>query len=224
MTVAIRALSFDLDDTLWNIWPCIERAEAKLHDWLLAGYPRIAAQFDALALRRLCSDEAVRDPAIAHDRSLIRRRGLTRAAELAGYAEFALDEAFEVFFAARNQVEFFADALPVLERLRKRYRLFALSNGNADLHRCGVAHWFDGHVNAQSAGAPKPDARIFAELVRVAGVAPRQILHVGDDPHADVVGARQARLAAVWVRRHAQAWPRELGEPPRTISALHELD
>mgnify|MGYP000626705443 CR=1 FL=1 len=49
----------------------------------------IAAQFDALALRRLCNAEAGRDPAIAHDRSLIRRRGLTLRGALRGAAHAA---------------------------------------------------------------------------------------------------------------------------------------
>mgnify|MGYP003353772201 CR=1 FL=1 len=31
-----RALTLDLDDTLWPVWPAIERAEAVLHDWLKA--------------------------------------------------------------------------------------------------------------------------------------------------------------------------------------------
>ena len=56
----------------------------------------------------------------------------------AGYAESACEEALEVFLAARNRVEFFDDVRPALERLRARYRLFALSNGNADLERCGI--------------------------------------------------------------------------------------
>lgn len=224
MTVAIRALSFDLDDTLWNIWPCIERAEAKLHDWLLAGYPRIAAQFDALALRRLCSDEATRDPAIAHDRSLIRRRGLTRAAELAGYAEFALDEAFEVFFAARNQVEFFADALPVLERLAARYPVVALSNGNADLDRIGIAHLFAFHLSAAIVGTQKPHPAMFEQAVARLGLPPAAILHVGDDPEHDVEGARAAGLRAVWVRRDGRDWPHGLAPPEFVIHDLHELE
>jgi HAD superfamily hydrolase (TIGR01549 family) len=62
------------------------------------------------------------------------------------------------------------DVRPALERLRSKYRLFAVSNGNADLYRCGIADLFEGHVTASAAGAAKPDARIFAHLLRDAGV------------------------------------------------------
>lgn len=224
MPEAIRALSFDLDDTLWDIWPCIERAEARLHDWLLAGYPRIAEQFDALALRRLCSAEVERDPAIAHDRSLIRRRGLARAAEHAGYAGFALDEAFEVFFAARNQVEFFADALPVLERLAVQYPLVALSNGNADLGRIGIAHLFAFHLSSAMVGTQKPHPAMFEQAVARLGLPPAAILHIGDDPEHDVEGARAAGLRAVWVRRGARDWPDGLAPPEFVVDDLHGLE
>ncbi len=53
-----------------------------------------------------------------------------------------------------------------LRRLSERYRLFALSNGNADLQRCGIAQWFEGHITAISAGAAKPDVRIFTSIAR----------------------------------------------------------
>ncbi len=86
-----------------------------------------------------------------------------------------------------------------------RYRLFAVSNGNADLQRCGVADLFDGHVSAIAAGAAKPDARIFAALRRMAGVSAAEVLHVGDDPIADVVGAMRAGMQAVWLNRESRA-------------------
>ncbi len=74
---------------------------------------------------------------------------------------------------ARNRVEFYDDVRPSLLRLRSRYRLFAVSNGNADLERCGIADLFAGHVTARAAGAAKPDARIFAALLELAGVEAR---------------------------------------------------
>jgi len=128
-----------------------------------------------------------------------------------------------VFFTARNRVEFYDDVRPSLIRLRSRYRLFALSNGNADLQRCGIADLFAGHVTASAAGAAKPDARIFARLAALAGVEAHQVLHIGDDPEADVVGAMQAGMQAVWLNRDAREWPKELAAPPRTISTLAEI-
>ena len=39
----IAAISLDLDDTLWPIWPTIERAERVLHEWLLREAPKTAS-------------------------------------------------------------------------------------------------------------------------------------------------------------------------------------
>ena len=91
------------------------------------------------------------------------------------------DEAFEVFFAARNRVEFYDDVRPSLLRLHSRYRLFALSNGNADLQRCGIGDLFTGHVTASAAGAAKPDARIFARQPRERKSTVRRISAVSAD-------------------------------------------
>jgi FMN hydrolase / 5-amino-6-(5-phospho-D-ribitylamino)uracil phosphatase len=107
--------------------------------------------------------------------------------------------------------------------LASRYRLYALSNGNADLQRCGIAHLFDGHVTAIGAGAAKPDAKIFARLLQESGVAAGEVWHIGDDPHADVVGATQAGMHAVWINRDAKVWPQEFDPPARTISTLAEI-
>jgi len=128
-----------------------------------------------------------------------------------------------VFLRERNRVEFYPDVQPALARLRERHRLFALSNGNADLDRCGIGHCFSGHVTARSAGAAKPDARIFAELTRIARVPAADILHVGDDPLADVVGATKAGMQAVWINREGREWPPQYGARPPTVRTLTEL-
>jgi putative hydrolase of the HAD superfamily len=57
----------------------------------------------------------------------------------------------------------------------------------------------------------------------MAGVEAHQVLHIGDDPWADVAGATQAGMQAVWLNRDAREWPKELAAPPRTISTLAEI-
>jgi FMN hydrolase / 5-amino-6-(5-phospho-D-ribitylamino)uracil phosphatase len=220
---ATRVISLDLDDTLWPVAPVIAAAEAALHEWLQERYPRAMHGHNINTMRALRAKIAAQFPEQSHDLTYLRRRALAAQFIGAGYAESACDEALEVFLAARNRVEFFDDVRPALERLRTRYRLFALSNGNADLKRCGLDAFFDGHVSAIAAGAAKPDARIFAALRDMAGVPADQILHVGDDPITDVVGARQAGMQTVWLNRDARSWPVALAPPARTITTLAEI-
>ncbi len=218
-----RVISLDLDDTLWPVGPVIAAAETALLDWLTQRYPRAVRGHTLDSMRALRARIAAQFPEQSHDLSFLRRHALGMQLTAAGYAESACEEAFEVFLAARNRVEFFTDVRPALERLRTRYRLYALSNGNADLDRCGIGRLFDGHVTAIAAGAAKPDARIFAALRDMAGVPAEEILHVGDDPITDVVGARQAGMQVVWLNRDARRWPVALAPPARTITTLGEI-
>jgi len=216
-------LSFDLDDTLWPVGPVIAAAEIALLSWLRARYPRTVIGHDIESMRTLRAAVAERFPERGHDLTFLRHRALKDLFGAAGHAESLADEALEVFFAARNRVEFYDDVRPSLIRLRSRYRLFALSNGNADLRRCGIADLFAGHVTASAAGAAKPDVRIYAALLEMAGVEAHQVLHIGDDPLADVVGAMQAGMQAAWLNRDSRPWPKDLAAPPRTISTLAEI-
>jgi len=220
---APQVISLDLDDTLWPVAPVIAAAEQVLFDWLLRRYPQAAAGHSVESMRSLRANVAAQFPERSHDLSFLRRRALAAQFGAAGYEEALSEEAMDVFLAERNRVEFYADVRPSLERLRGRYRLFAVSNGNADLQRCGIGDLFEGHVTAAAAGAAKPDARIFSALQRLAGVSAAQVLHVGDDPLADVVGARRAGMQAVWLNRESRRWPGEFAPPVRTISTLAEI-
>ena len=221
--IAPLVLSFDLDDTLWPVGPVIRAAEIELLSWLRARYPQTVSGHDIESMRALRAAVATRFPDHGHDLTFLRHRLLKDLFAAAGHAESLADDALEVFFNARNRVEFYDDVRPSLIRLHSRYRLFALSNGNADLKRCGLADLFAGHITASAAGAAKPDARIFARLAAAAGVEAHQILHIGDDPLADVVGATQAGMQAVWLNRDAREWPEQFAAPARTISTLAEI-
>ena len=216
-------LSFDLDDTLWPVGPVIAAAERQLLSWLRERHPEVVSGHDLESLRALRDGVARRFPERSHDLTFLRHRALKDLFGGAGHAESLADAALEVFFSARNRVEFYDDVRPALSRLHARYRLFAISNGNADLHRCGIGDLFAGHVTAIAAGAAKPDARIYAALLEMAGVEAAQVLHIGDDPLADVIGATRAGMQAVWLNRDGREWPAAFAAPPRTVSTLAEI-
>ncbi|HEX3949399.1 MAG TPA: HAD family hydrolase [Steroidobacteraceae bacterium] len=216
-------LSFDLDDTLWAVEPVILAAEGAMLAWLKERHPELMREHDRESLRAMRVRLAQRYPERSHDMTFLRHRALAEMFTNGGHDASHADEAFEVFFAARNRVKLYDEVAPSLERLSARYRLFALSNGNADLRRCGIAHWFEGHITAISAGAAKPDARIFKCLLDQAGVAAAQVLHIGDDPQLDVIGATQAGMHAAWLNRDAKTWPGHLPPPARTIRTLAEI-
>ncbi len=205
--IMISALTFDLDDTLWDTPPVIRRAEAVTHAWLARQWPAVARHFDVAGLAALRRQVAEEDPDRAHDLTLMRFRTYRRAAEAAGYPPEAVARgAFAVFYRERNRVELFPDVLPVLEPLARRLPLAAVSNGNADIQAVGLGHVFRLAVSAREVGRPKPDPLIWKEACRRLGVMPRTVVHVGDHPEHDVAGARAAGLRTVWLNRRGVAW------------------
>lgn len=219
----VRVVSFDLDDTLWPVAPVIMRAEQAMRRFLVERYPRVTDQFDLDAMRAVRVRAALEHPEMRHDFTFLRLAALRFHAAAAGYPEAMAEEAFAVFFAARNQVELYEDVRPALARLGERFDLYTVSNGNADLATVGIVDFFRDCITARDAGALKPDRRIYARLIAVAGVAPEQILHVGDDPEADVAGARDAGIQAAWINRAGSAWPREGAIPGVAVRNLEDL-
>jgi FMN hydrolase / 5-amino-6-(5-phospho-D-ribitylamino)uracil phosphatase len=219
----IKAISFDLDDTLWPIWPTIERAEKALHDWLTERAPMTAALFsNAAALRDIRSEMSLVRPDLKHDMSALRRESIRLALYRAGDNPLLADEAFEVFFAERQRVELFDDALPALEFLSARFPLVAITNGNADLQRVGLAHFFRAAISAREFGVGKPDPRIFHAAAGAVEVTPEFVLHVGDDATLDAFGALNAGMQAAWLNRGDSAWPHP-DEPHVMLGHLAEL-
>ena len=220
---AVRAICFDLDNTLWEIEPVLMRAERILTDWLEARYPRIPERFSAAEILEVRASLLREQPHRAHDLSWLRRETIARLGEAVGYERDMAEEAFAFWHAARNQVEPFADVLPALETLKRRFRLATLTNGNADLGVIGLAHHFEVTLNAAALGCAKPDVRAYTQLADRLTLDPSEILFVGDEPHADVVGPRAAGMQTVWVNRGGVVWPDALPAPDACIRSLDEL-
>lgn len=220
----IRAITLDLDDTLWPIWPTIARAEAVLQAWLDERAPATAALGrDKNALRELRNQMSALRPDLAHDLSALRRESIRLLLQRAGEDTALAEPAFEVFFAERHRVDLYEDALPALEFLASRFPVVALSNGNADVHRVGIGAHFHAAFSAQRFGVGKPEARFFHAAADAAGVAPQAVLHIGDDAHLDGVGALNAGMQLAWVNREGHAWAHAPLAPHITVSDLHAL-
>ena len=212
--VQIRALTLDLDDTLWPVLPALERADQAVDDWLQQHHPAVARAWPIEAMRELRARVASERLDLAHDFTTQRQLTLQHAFASCGIDTAPIDVLWEIYFAARNSVELYPDSLPALQRITARWPVASLTNGNADLERIGIHTHFAHHVSARDSGVAKPDARIFEATAELLGVAPGEILHVGDDPHMDVVGARDAGLHTAWINRDRKPWPADLGPAP----------
>ena len=185
----VRAVAFDLDNTLWDVEPVLARAEARLLEWLHEHCPRIPQQ-------------------------------VSQADMATARAQLAREQPH---LAARCEVEILPDVRPALARLRHRFRLASLSNGNADLARIGLDSAFSVSLNARQIGAGKPDRRCFERLAQELAVMPREILYVGDDPWLDVHAAREAGCRSAWMNRRAGLWPAEIAPADVSVRECGEL-
>lgn len=220
----LKAITLDLDDTLWPIWPTIDRAEVLLLQWLAQHAPAAAQRFDTPQAWRALRVQVEREmPKLALDLHALRIASIRRGLQMAGEDEALAQPAFDVFFAARQQVQLFDDVLPALEFLAARWPIVAVTNGNADVHAIGIGHFFQTTFNVQRTGFAKPDVRIFEAAWTALGVQPHEVLHVGDDAKLDAVAARHAGMCAVWLNRADLDWP-EPGQPaPVTVASLTQL-
>lgn len=219
----VRAICFDLDNTLWDVWPVIMRAEQRMYDFLAQRYPRVVASMTLEMMRTAREQTAAAHPQMRHDFTFLRKQTLREHAREFGYAEAMVEEAFDAFIQARNEVDLYDDVLPALEQLRGRYRLFTASNGNADLAKIGLAHFFERTVAARHVGALKPDPAIFHKVIEGTDLQAPEVVYVGDDPHLDVEGARGAGMQAIWIDRQGVQWPAEIAPPAHTIRSLADL-
>jgi HAD superfamily hydrolase (TIGR01509 family) len=216
----VIAVVFDADETVIDLRPAVTGALAAVLDEMR----RTTAAAAEISLADVESDwGAVFGEHAAEPVGVIRRAALRRSLARAGL-EDQLDRFAELFFARRFALSRpFDDVLPTLATLRPRYRLGLASNGNSRAERCGLPGAFAFEVYAHVNGVPKkPAPAFFATVAARAGATPDSIVHVGDSPDHDVVGAQAAGLRAVWLNRAGRPRPDGL-RPDAEIRSLREL-
>lgn len=223
MKTPIKAVLFDLDDTLWPIIPVLERAENLLHDWLTVHAPAVAERYtiDMLRARRQALMQA--EPRYRIDLWGLRHATLCEAFRQVGADITKVEQAMAVFSTARNAVTPFEDVVPGLTRLNARLAVGSISNGFADLQAIGIAHHFQTSIAAHRFGSAKPDPQIFHAACAALEIQPQQAVYVGDDLMLDVQGAQNAGLRGVWMNRFDRRLPADI-RPDAVCTTLHELD
>lgn len=238
MNFPVRAITLDLDDTLWPFAPIGARIEQSLHAWFLDHSPATAERFPLLdgispGMRALREQVHEDHPQLHHDLSALRRLTIERALRETGGDPTLAEAAHALFHRERNRVDFYPDARDALERIAARLPVVAVSNGNADLVAIGIAHLFAGQRSALAHGTPKPDPGIFLAACALVDCTPDEVLHVGDDAALDVVGAARAGLRTCWIHRGDKAaegrpgddgvWPAHEPAPDLRFDSLAAL-
>ncbi len=233
----LKLLTIDLDDTLWPCDPPIRLAEARLLAWLGAVAPNLAQTQGPTGLRAHRLGLMGERPDLAHDVTALRRESLRLLLAEFGHREDLADEGMALFLETRNRVEPYPEVAAALGALAERYCLVSVTNGwpgalpappacppslggNSDLDRAPLRGLFHHSLTAGAVGAAKPDPAMFHRALELAGVAPAEALHLGDDPALDVSPAQALGLRAVWVNRFDRVWPAHLVPPDLEVTDL----
>ena len=206
----IKLITFDLDDTFWDIKSTIVNAEINSRKWI---EDRIKRKIewgtidDFLKIR----NELIKDnPALNYDLGLLRKKIISYHTQKYFRNQKDLDEfieeAFMFFLEERHKVEFFDDVITVLEKLSSKYKLGVLTNGNADIKKLGIDHMFEFSLSSVDVKSNKPDQGHFVKAKELSQISFQNTLHVGDHPVNDVYGARELGINVMWFNLNNLVW------------------
>ena len=209
-TPSVKAVLFDLDDTLFDhlystrrgleavcaAYPCIQQHPL---DELFLDYTRLLDEVHLLLLQgRLSIDEARRE----RFRRFFLLHGSTNG-DLRNAVEHAASLHRETYQASRQLV---AGVLPLLETLHDRVKIAVVTNNLVaeqidKLRHLKLEHLVDELVTSEETGSIKPDPEIFRVTLQRLGCEAGETVMVGDSWKSDVLGARQIGMRAIWLNR-----------------------
>ena len=205
----IKAITFDLDDTFWDVKPVLINAEMKTRKF-------IEDRIGPLEWGSWEDFKLIREKLIVEDASyefdvgkLRKKLLLMKIQEQISDPETAnelSEKAFQLFFKERNKVEFFPNVLDEIEKLAQIYELGCLTNGNADIEMIGIGKFFKFNISSKDVNANKPNKNHFQKAVELLGISKEEILHIGDHKINDMLGAISYGVKALWFNPDKEDW------------------
>ena len=213
----IKAIIFDLDQTLLD-------REASMQPCLLELYQRYNASdapYSSFRQRFKALDQ------FGYGRKEYFFKVLVEEFQLRASPQALIRE-----FRAKawHHCELFDDAELVLQALRSQgYKLGIITNGSgqsqrAKLRSTGLLSQVDAVLVSGEEGIKKPHPLIFERGAARLKVALEDCLFVGDNPRADIMGAKQVGMKAIWVERRGRTWPEHIElRPDWQVGCLKEI-
>ena len=206
----IELITFDLDDTFWDIKSVIIAAEKNYRHWLEAKIGKSIkwGTFDEFMSIR--QDLIKEIPTLEYDLGLLRKKlirhhlndHITNQDEL----NLLIDEAYEFFLEERHKVVFYEEVIGVLENLSSQVMLGVLTNGNADVNKLRIGNLFNFSIASTDVMSNKPGPAHFVRAKEISGIDFQNTLHIGDHPVNDIKGARDLGINTMWFNSQNLTW------------------
>jgi len=213
----IHLITFDLDDTFWDIKSTIINAEMNSRKW---SEDRIGEEIewgtfeDFMQIR----NELVReDPSLEYDLGMLRKKMIAHHTKkffknTKDLNEF-IEDAYNFFLEERHKVTFYDDVVEVLEGLSSKYMLGVLTNGNADVSKLKIGHLFDFSISSMDVKSNKPYKNHFLRAREISRMSFENTLHVGDHQVNDIMGARELGINSIWFNLNNVKWEADNNPP-----------
>lgn len=227
----IRAIFFDLDDTLLDDTISSERSAALAASELASGRG-VAAETLAVSYMREAMHfwETLEPGAPKPPSGAIRPRLWRAALRSHGIDDADLAHKLAVLYDTIRieRVELFPETLPALHRLHGRYKMAIITNGFAETHeakiaRLNLAHLFDAVILAGEMELAKPHPAVFEHAMNELRVDARESVMVGDRFDRDITGAHAAGMRAIWVNSRRETLPAGSRAPEMEIPSIADL-
>jgi len=229
LTAVVRAVLFDLDDTLFDHRICAQTALSELHaahpEFQAAAFPdfeRLHAGFLEELHKRVMTGELPLEYA--------RQERFRRLFAAFGAApdEEAVVRAAETYRDGYRRIRRpIAGAAALLAELKARSRVGIVSNNLLEeqqdkLRHCRLDTFIDVLVVSEEAGVSKPDPRIFEIALERLQCRAAEAVMIGDSWTADIIGAVAAGIRPIWFNPLRQAQPDRAGDA--AVAELHALE
>ncbi|MCI4324321.1 MAG: HAD family hydrolase [Thermoplasmata archaeon] len=227
--VPVRAVLFDMDDTLFDhtfslrtglaaAWRTDPALRTRPFGAVVREYERLLDDIHPDVLQGRKSHAEARAERF---RRLFEWAGSPRSPTELTALSHTYREAYQ---AARRPVD---GALPLLRSLHGRVTVGVVSNNHTAEQRekvdaIGIARFLDFLLTSEDAGAEKPNPAIFRTALARANSSPAETVMVGDSWPADIVGARALGIRSVWLNRRRMARPESAPEV-REVQSLRPV-
>jgi HAD superfamily hydrolase (TIGR01549 family) len=197
-----KAISFDLDDTLYDNKPIIIKAVAESFSLLHRKYPK-SSHWTAVDWQRCKLALQIQQPELVHDTSAARYAMLREGLMQLGYSEVesshGAQAGLDCFHHYRSDFTIVPDVLTTLNTLKQHFTLVGITNGNVDASRIGLDTVMQFVLHPGYGVKMKPAGDMFDLACKQLAIKPSELLHVGDHPNSDIVGAKMAGCQTVWL-------------------------
>lgn len=202
----IKVLSFDLDNTIYDCQTVLTRAENWFTTFLCERYG-LGGKYQSYDYWANVKSKVLHeDMSLEDDVTLLRAQSLVVAFKEIGIPlKGGLGEAIDLvklFVKKRSDGVVSDDVRSLMSDLKAKYPLISVSNGNLDAKQLEVSSYFETDLRpVRFKFHRKPHQDLFLECAKFKQVQPCEILHIGDDPYTDVLGAVSSGCKCVWLRK-----------------------